>query len=288
MSLVWKYFTKDDNNKQLAKCKQCPKAFKCSGSSTSSLFYHLRKVHNLKFEEDESPTTSKVTSGPMEKYVKTSSLCTLEEIIARSVAEDGMSVRSFKKSKVMLAFLSSKGLKMPSSETTIWNCIDKFYLSKKEELVAEVKQLIENKIRFSITVDEWSDISYCKYVNVTLRCYEPKSSSFKIYNLGLEELKKKGTALNIYNSINKKLEEFGINFGKHIVCSTHDGAAVMKRYGEDILAESQLCINHAIHLAVVDTIYTKKKMKFSNMKVKKKVKMIAVMVVLEIMMMVTM
>ena len=42
------------------------------------------------------------------------------------------------------------------------------------------------------------------------------------------------------------------------MASTHDSAAVMRKYGADIPVESQLCFNHAIHLAIVNVVYAKK------------------------------
>lgn len=91
-----------------------------------------------------------------------------------------MSVRSFKKSIVILAFLNSKGFKMPLSESTIWCCIDKFYADKKTELISKIKEILDNNGRFSIIVDEWSDISYYKYVNVSLRYFDPLNSTFEV------------------------------------------------------------------------------------------------------------
>lgn len=90
-----------------------------------------------------------------------------------------------------------------------------------------------------MTVDEWTDISQSKFMNV--RNYDTERKSFGVYNLGLKDLKRKGTALNIYSCINAKLEEFGLSFQSHIV---------------GLPVEPQLCINHAIHLAVVDTLYS--------------------------------
>jgi hypothetical protein len=56
--------------------------------------------------------------------------------------------------------------------------------------------------------------------------------------------------------VEKKLSEFGLKF-KDIVASTHDGAAVMQKYGRLIPAKSQLCFNHGIHLSVTDVFYVK-------------------------------
>jgi hypothetical protein len=50
-------------------------------------------------------------------------------------------------------------------------------------------------------------------------------------------------------------DEFGSSFETHIVSSTHDGAAVMKKYGNEISAECQFCLNHGMHLAVKDLFY---------------------------------
>jgi hypothetical protein len=41
------------------------------------------------------------------------------------------------------------------------------------------------------------------------------------------------------------------------VASTHDGAAVISKYGRLIPSESQLCLNHGIHLAATDVFYKK-------------------------------
>lgn len=54
-----------------------------------------------------------------------------------------------------------------------------------------------------------------------------------------------------------KLKDFGITMGSHIVASTHDGAAVMVKYGQLNGTLSQLCYNHCLHLAVLDIFYSK-------------------------------
>lgn len=163
-----------------------------------------------------------------------------------------------------MEYLTSRNLKMPSSETTIWTYIENFYSEKKKEKILEIREIIKNNSRLSITVDEWSDNSFYKYINVTARSYNPEDKSFKHFNFGLDQLQIKGTAANICHLVKKRLNDFGINLDVDIVCSTHDGAAVMKKYGEEISAESQLCINHAIHLAVVDTLYVKNVNKKAN------------------------
>ena len=92
---------------------------------------------------------------------------------------------------------------------------------------------------------------------MTLRHYI-KDKKVDIYNFGLQKMKEKGSAEYIQSSIRKKLEDYSLDLEKHIVASTHDGAAVMRKYGADIPVESQLWFNHAIHLAIVDIVYAKK------------------------------
>ncbi|XP_046812397.1 uncharacterized protein LOC124421359 isoform X1 [Lucilia cuprina] len=257
MSSAWKYFDKDTKTSQVV-YKKCPKIYKCHGSTTSTLLYHLRTAHNIVLEsKKESTACSNNETGLLEKYMKKSSSNSVEEIICRCLAEDGMSTNTFRNSKLIKHYFIIRGLTMPTSNSTIWKYVEKFYIAKRDELVSELKKIRDRKGRFSIVVDEWTDVSNYKYVNICVKTYT-EETSFKIFNLGLEELKAKGTAENIYGSIEHKLKEFGINFENDVVCSTHDGAAVMGKYGDNITAESQLCINHALHLAVVDTIYVRK------------------------------
>ena len=53
--------------------------------------------------------------------------------------------------------------------------------------------------------------------------------------------------------VKNRLGEFGIDMNSDVVTSTHDGASVMVKYGRKIQAFSQLCYNHGIHLAVLNT-----------------------------------
>ncbi|KAJ8706557.1 hypothetical protein PYW07_012635 [Mythimna separata] len=54
------------------------------------------------------------------------------------------------------------------------------------------------------------------------------------------------------------LKRFQLDFEKHIVATTSDGPNVMKKFGRESPSEMILCLNHAIHLGVVDTFYKKR------------------------------
>lgn len=102
-------------------------------------------------------------------------------------------------------------------------------------------------------MDEWTDIALRRYLNVTLL---GKGDMKK--ELGLVPITDRCTANNVETLVNQKLQDFGIRVSNHIVCSVHDGAQTMIKYGKQLPAESQLCYVHAIHLAVVSYFYKKK------------------------------
>lgn len=95
----------------------------------------------------------------------------------------------------------------------------------------------ENK--FSRTVDECTDINIKRYLNLTL--HDAKNS----LKLGLIEIEGSCNAEMTKKLVEETLLQFGLSFDD-IVASTHDGAAVMKKYGRIIPIESQTFINHAI------------------------------------------
>lgn len=51
------------------------------------------------------------------------------------------------------------------------------------------------------------------------------------------------------------MQDFGF-FKMRIVGLTIDRASVMKKFGHENPIEKFLCLNHAIHLAVVDVLFT--------------------------------
>lgn len=57
--------------------------------------------------------------------------------------------------------------------------------------------------------------------------------------------------------VSEKLKNFHLDLATDIVASTNDCAAVMK-FCQISPAINQLCYSHAIHLAVIDTLYKNK------------------------------
>ena len=53
----------------------------------------------------------------------------------------------------------------------------------------------------------------------------------------------------------RKLMEYSLSAGRHIVADTTDGASVMTKMNESLPMIHQICLAHGIHLAVVDVVY---------------------------------
>ena len=72
--------------------------------------------------------------------------------------------------------------------------------------------------------------------------------------MGLVHIKSTCNAEQTKLYVENKLEEFEIDIKTDIISSTHDGAAVMVKYGRILGIISQLCYNHALHLAITDVL----------------------------------
>ncbi|KAG5672406.1 hypothetical protein PVAND_002537 [Polypedilum vanderplanki] len=78
------------------------------------------------------------------------------------------------------------------------------------------------------------------------------------YNTGLVRILDSCPAEDMLIIIKNHLNDFGISLDKDIVGSTQDGAAINKKFIRISNIIGQFCFNHAIHLAVCDSLYTNK------------------------------
>ena len=184
----------------------------------------------------------------MMRYTRRESL---KELLAKCAAVDGFSFLQIVKSQAVREFTSKRGYEMPNSDKTVKKMTLNFFEEKKNELKQKFTLMKTENVRFSITVDEWSNFNK-RYLNVTL------NDCSSDYKLGLVAIKGSCTAEVLYEYVNKKLSDFGINMFNDVVASTHDGAAVMQKYGSLNAIENQMCYNHAIHLAMCDVFYPKR------------------------------
>ena len=250
-SEVWYHFEKYLNDN--AKCNVCGDIIQCRGGSTSPLINHLKR-HSIMICKRTSVRDGECVDVSSKKIMQQSSLSsffknvTIGELLGKCAAKDGFSLNAILKSEALKEFIQKRGYVMPRSATTIHKHILDYYQLKIDDLKNKLHMLKAHGNKFSITVDEWTDISVKRYLNVTLH------SKDDTYNLGLVQIHGSCTAETTQMLVKTKLMQFELDFSD-IVASTHDGASVMQKYGRLIEAENQLCYNHAIHLSVVKVFY---------------------------------
>lgn len=254
-SKVWEYFTQVEGKK--AECIKCKKIISIVDSSTTSLFKHL-KTHNIhpnldkrELEDADSEVGCSIKKPrTIMDFVKRSSL---EEIISKLAAVDGISIRAITRSEFIRESISNRGYKLPKNETDVMQLIHDHFKVMKEKMIVELSEKIKNNLRFSLTLDEWTSSRTKKYVNVILHCApDPYAKS---YNLGLVRIFGSCTATKLLKVVSEHLASFKVNYEQHIVGTTGDGASLMVKYGKECPTSYQLCLNHGLHLAVCDTLY---------------------------------
>lgn len=260
-SEVWKFFKKDEKRFGEATCCKCEMNIGWK-SSTTPMINHLKLRHNIlisksvssenEIENDIPKKKQRIESSNILQFVKKESL---NEILSKVAAFDGMTITAMSKSEAIAGYVKQRGYKMPKSPTTISKCINSFYKEKCIELRDKFEKLRIAHRKFAITVDEWTDCSIVRYVNVTAHVLAIDSNIIECYVLGLTEIIKQANAETIKHLVEAKLADFGISLKNDVIASTNDAAAVMKKYGKILGIVNQLCHNHALHLAVMDCFY---------------------------------
>lgn len=74
-----------------------------------------------------------------------------------------LSFKSITHSSAIQEFISKCGLSMPKSETTVKNLVLCSYEENTDEMKMELTEL-KTERKFSITVDEWTDIKSKRYL----------------------------------------------------------------------------------------------------------------------------
>lgn len=255
MSLVWKYAEKRKNlhtNETEAVCNTCKNVIKCSGGSTTTLKAHLKNRHNIDVEADITDKNI-VPHAKKNKiildFVHKKSLC---EIVS-DLATDGISIRAITRNRFINQSILKEGYQLPKNETRVMKLIHDDYFDKKKKMIEEIKSKIEKGVKFSITLDEYTTIRRRRYFGINLH----DGGDVKTFKTGIIRIYGSCNAESMFLIIEKHLFEFGIVVQKDIVGSTQDGAAINKKFMQIMGVIGQFCLNHAIHLAVSDTLYKK-------------------------------
>ncbi|GBP70320.1 hypothetical protein EVAR_52339_1 [Eumeta japonica] len=267
---VWKYFTKTPKE-GLAQCLKCPKKISTKGSNTTGLVRHLEHIHKISIKNtetqastsagysadnrDEQPSDSKKSKSKLQKtlHFEPKNKQSLGEIVAVLAAKDGLTIRQITKSDFIRESLRLRGINLPKNESDVMKIILKYYEEKKQETIdflSNSKQ--KESARFNLSVDEWSSLRNRRYFNI---CIHHTDSNF--YNLGLVYIPGQCRAVEIKEIIKHRLEEFGLYFEQDVVAVTSDGPNVMVKFGRENPTEMVLCLNHAVHLAVLETFCKK-------------------------------
>lgn len=168
-------------------------------------------------------------------------------------AVDGLSIRAITRSKFIRESISREGMILPKAEADVQELIIMKFMEVKQITIQNIKAILDEQARFSMTMDEWTSIKNRKYLNI---CLFGNENIF--FNLGMVRIPSKSGADEIRNLLENRLNEYNINFQKHIVATITDGPNVMKKLVKDSEVDGIFCLNHAIHLAVIDIFYKSK------------------------------
>lgn len=263
---VWLHFLREKCG-QSAQCKLCKTILKTVGGSTKGLHEHLKRRHDVtlkrKAEDDgealsEHPTPkarkTATSAGPMTKFLLDRNENTLQAVIARMTARDGLPFRVFTTSHDLRRGLTALGLgNLPTSAESVKQLVinqGRRIRSFVMEQLSIKKKLGE---RFSLTFDEWTSARNRRYMNVNVH------SQAQYWSLGLIRVHGSMPAEKCITLLQEKLTQFNLSLEHDIVCICTDGASVMTKVGKLLPVEQQLCYAHAIQLAVLDVLYSDKR-----------------------------
>ncbi|KAG5683994.1 hypothetical protein PVAND_013247 [Polypedilum vanderplanki] len=259
MSSVWSYADKiKDGIKLSGQCHQCKKIIICSNRSTTTLKNHL-KTHGIfitaDIEQKKDKNNHEVQSSrqkfkTMDKFLVKQ---TLNEIIS-DLATDGASIRFITRNSFIRRAIKKEGFNLPVNERDVMKLLIEDFEQKKVNLCEKFKQMVHDGRKLSISVDEFTSIRGRRYFGLNIH----DSFNNATYNTGLVRILGSCPAEDMLIIIKNHLNDFGISLDKDIVGSTQDGAAINKKFIRISNIIGQFCFNHAIHLAVCDSLYTNK------------------------------
>jgi hypothetical protein len=178
---------------------------------------------------------------------------TLDDILARMTALDGLPFSVFVTSNDLRKLLLAKGYSdLPKSASTIRSRVLNYCQKIKNDVKTKLKQLKMAGESFSLTFDEWTSTSNKRYMNINIHVAK------KFWSLGLIRINVSMTAENCIRILKERLEQFDVSLETDVVAIVTDGPNIMLKVGKLIAAEHQVCFAYGIHLAVCDVLYNKK------------------------------
>ena len=185
-SFVWEYFEKSGSNKARCQFKDCKTEISYV-KGMAGLTYHL-KTHKItktsKSASDQSPQKKRQrTLNECNFNIK---LSTIEEDVAKMVAESNFSFNQVATSSFIRDALSQKypGSTIPKKADQVSQMVMKFYHEAIKDVKGKIREMKENGQKFSASLDEWTSVANCRYLNINLHFAESETVTSFI-NLGL-------------------------------------------------------------------------------------------------------
>ncbi|KRY26479.1 hypothetical protein T01_9761, partial [Trichinella spiralis] len=234
------------------KCRHCKREF-TKHSSTTSLRYHVTRVHSLRHDDYEAgsfnQTSKNAKSGPSILTLLKAEHVSPKLCLAKLVVLDRIPFRVLAQSTEIQKGWIARGLKIPATEKGMKEMVMSFGEEIRSEIKKELK--LEKGIgrKFSLSLDEWTSCGNKRYLCLNVHTVN------KVYGVGMIRINGSVKAAGIIQIILEKLEQFELDMKTDIVALVTDSAFVMRKIGRLLGIEHQLCYNNGIHLAVVDVIY---------------------------------
>lgn len=187
----------------------------------------------------------------IENYMKIKNfneLSDFESILSILISKDNIAPNKVLNS-VAIKFLFNKVFEEIPTKHIIYKSIENNYELVTSVIKKEISRRIERNEYPSLVFDEWSAKNKHQYIS-TIIYFSDVS-----FNLGLIQVEKKSNADHLLELIISKLNFFGITYPKF---ATGDGAAVNISLAQKGGIKLQKCINHGLHLSVVDFLYKQK------------------------------
>ncbi len=253
---IWCYFKKQSDMK--AACLICGKLISCRGSSTTGINRHLNAIHGVNkftYKDKEIKLLSRSNNTLDNIFTPISK----DDMLIKLITLDGIPINTIVKSETINAGLLSMGYKIPKSGNSIRKTVEEKFEGIKNKIIEDIKNLLKKGKKFSISIDEYTTINNQKILNVNLHM-----SSNDIWCLGLILIIGNAKAEKINLLVKEKLNEYGLNISKDIVCCVSDGAKVMIKAAKLMGVQHHICYCHTLQLAIIDTIYRNSLWDISN------------------------
>ena len=149
--------------------------------------------------------------------------------------------------------LDARHYKFPKTHNHVAKLVKQYATEVREMNRDIISRMLKDDFRFSITLDEHTRRGNRKLCNINLHI--PDGDFLRI---GMIRIRGSATSEVVKDVVNKKLSECGIDLDKDCICHTVDGASVCRKLGKLLKMPQQVCLAHAMHLAVCDVLYEKK------------------------------